>query len=605
MVEYLSSLRTQQQDSNATYIHEAKSEFVRSLREKARWFPDDSSLHAPTKLDQLACDLATGRLKLRILFLTGDAGDGKTAFCAQLARELQYADELMPETSIGGFIVIKDASELDECRLCERILCQMTSEPACTLVVAINEGRLRRVFRALRETVAYPLWSHIVEPALESWANRDRVEQIDTAMREWRVMVINFRYRFHVRTVAPALLQRWTDQAQWEGSPACSLCPKQTNCPILANATDMRRPQVQQVVSDVLAWSHFSGQRLPFRRLQAVVAIAITGGLVCQDLLTGAVQHESPLRLLSYRYYHALFFRAEVRNPVHIVPEPVALTFTGADPSRLVDPEGDERINRRLGLTVERDSINRATGDKATLEARAIEELNALLDPSAGFDGATVRGQLATAVRLFRQLSLFEDSGTHRPTWRRALELLETYALGDDSESRLQRTVVEALNRLHRVEELKRDTIAATQIDPAGLRIPSRQVLELNLGTDFRVSVECGPLMPAFIQPYVETIPSEIHLKAMPSGSKGTSNALLHLDARLVNILLGVLEGYTAWQALGPFRRDLARFHGRLMALAIAEGCKPAVTIRVGEHRYGVATEEHGGLSRLRFEGQG
>ena len=38
MVEYLNSLRTQQQDSNSTYIHEARREFLLSLKRQAGWF---------------------------------------------------------------------------------------------------------------------------------------------------------------------------------------------------------------------------------------------------------------------------------------------------------------------------------------------------------------------------------------------------------------------------------------------------------------------------------------------------------------------------------------------------------------------------------------
>src|SRR5262245_16629239 len=53
MVEYLNSLRTQQQSSNATYIHEARSDFLRSLRRRAPWFPDEKRLHVRTQLDVL------------------------------------------------------------------------------------------------------------------------------------------------------------------------------------------------------------------------------------------------------------------------------------------------------------------------------------------------------------------------------------------------------------------------------------------------------------------------------------------------------------------------------------------------------------------------
>jgi predicted ATP-dependent serine protease len=114
MVEYLNSLRTQQQSSNATYVHEARRDFLLSLQQEAPWFPDEDQLQVRTRLDALADDIANGALPIRMLLLTGDAGDGKTAFCAALARRLGFEGDLQPETSIGQWRIIKDASEIDE-----------------------------------------------------------------------------------------------------------------------------------------------------------------------------------------------------------------------------------------------------------------------------------------------------------------------------------------------------------------------------------------------------------------------------------------------------------------------------------------------------------
>lgn len=606
MVEYLNSLRTQQQESNATYVHEARREFVRELRATAPWFPEESQLHVRTKLDQLAVDLSAERIQLRILFLTGDAGDGKTAFCAQLARELRHEAELTAETVMGNFLVIKDASEVDEKLLRQRILAHLVSEPPSTLVVAINEGRLRRVFRGLQGKEPHALWNDVVQPALESWADEQRVSGIDAAMRASRVMVINFRHRFHVRSVAPALLALWTEPTQWETSPACTACPKRVECPMLANVADLRKPRVQEGIANVLAWSHFSGQRLPFRRLQAVLALATTGGLRCNDLQVGALRHEPSLGLLRHRYYHALFLRNEIRTPVRVRPEPIAQAFTRADPGRFVDPVRDDDLYRQVAAPMERDPEHATAKQTGSLETAAVEGLRRGLDPASNSDVRGLQEDIARTIRYLRQLSQFERDVSPRLSWLRALQLLEQQASGADAHYALQRAVVEALNRLHRVEEVKRETITGNQIDPAGLRVPSRQVLELNLGTEFSVGVECGPVAPDSVRPYVETVPSEIHLTAWPVGSaKTTSSARLRLDARLVDILLNVLDGFSGWQGLGPFRRDLARFHGRLMTLAAETGRKPAVTIRAGERRYGVSTDTTGGRPKFRLEGRG
>src|SRR5258707_13129027 len=98
MVEYLNSLRTQQQNSNSTYIHEALSDFILSLQRQAPWFPDENHLYVRTRLDALVDDLVEGTNRVRLLFLTGDAGVGKTALCAAAARRLRFECEFVSHT---------------------------------------------------------------------------------------------------------------------------------------------------------------------------------------------------------------------------------------------------------------------------------------------------------------------------------------------------------------------------------------------------------------------------------------------------------------------------------------------------------------------------
>jgi hypothetical protein len=260
MVEYLNSLRTQQQNSNSSYIYEGRHDFLRSLREQAPWFPDEERLYVRTQLDTLVEDIAKGTSRIRLLLLTGDAGDGKTAFCAALARRLGLEEELKHETVIGSWRIIKDASAVDEGDLAKLVEAHIGGSPAEGLVVAINEGRLRRLFRGLARP-SQELWKEVVEPALEGWLDHKGATALDEAMRRERVLVINFRHRFHVRPVTTSLLEAWTSLSLWEGSPACPACPARTRCPILANVKDLRSPIIQERIADVLAYYHFSGQR--------------------------------------------------------------------------------------------------------------------------------------------------------------------------------------------------------------------------------------------------------------------------------------------------------------------------------------------------------
>ena len=94
---------------------------MRSLQRQAPWFPDEKRLHIRTRLDVLIDHLVEDTHRVRLLFLTGDAGDGKTAFCAAFARRLGFDGELQWETAIGQWRIIKDASEVEEEVLGERI----------------------------------------------------------------------------------------------------------------------------------------------------------------------------------------------------------------------------------------------------------------------------------------------------------------------------------------------------------------------------------------------------------------------------------------------------------------------------------------------------
>src|SRR4029453_5905586 len=121
VVEYLSSLRTQQQGSNSTYIHEAPRDFLAALRQTAPWFPDETKLYVRTRLDTLVDDLVKDPRRVRLVFLTGDAGDGKTPLSAPLARRLGLEGELEWATEVGPWRIIKDASEVEEAVLAELI----------------------------------------------------------------------------------------------------------------------------------------------------------------------------------------------------------------------------------------------------------------------------------------------------------------------------------------------------------------------------------------------------------------------------------------------------------------------------------------------------
>ena len=613
MVQYLNSLRTQEEGANPTYVEENRRVFVERLRDRSTWFPKDTDLQIETKLDRLVAAIVRNEVPVDLVFLTGDAGDGKTAVCAKAAAGLGYNADLSDRTTVGLWTIVKDASEVPEEDLEALIGLHLRQRnTGSKLLVAINEGRLRRlVHRSSHPSTATchelaALREPVIERALAAWIDEDEAIKLDEAMRTERVAIVNFRHRMHIRGAVPRLLARWTQPNLWETSAACGTCSARERCPILANAIDLRDAHVQTRIADILASAHFSGQRLPFRRLQAVLAIACTGGLHCLDVQKErlAADAATMLERLQYRFYESLFHRANTR-PVPGRSEPVARALAAADTGAMASFETDQEV-AALASSSPRTGAAPTLGGQPLprLEQQAIADLCARLTiPSShARPRADLSEELAQLTRTLRRWLSLASTNAEKP-WRRALALLEDYAGGGDGEPLRKRTVA-AINRLHRLPARNDEQLVGRQLDPAAFRNPVRLALELELGTEFETRLRKGPVLPALVAEWLEACASEIGLEARPVGSTD-GWARLRLDARLVEVLAGVDAGFSLLTSLGPYRRDLARFHAHLVTLA-GKRSTARLLLRVEDKAYRLASAPgHGGGGRLRFEGQG
>ena len=123
--------------------------------------------------------------------------------------------------------------------------------------------------------------------------------------------------------------------------------------PIQANAASLRETQTRNHISDLLTAVHFAGQRLPFRRLQAILALAATGGFTCHDVVAGPLNRVPDLDALRYRYYEALF-RSDSGGPVSVQPELLTLSMACNDPGRTSSRDFDEQA---AALILSRDGL--------------------------------------------------------------------------------------------------------------------------------------------------------------------------------------------------------------------------------------------------------
>jgi hypothetical protein len=596
MVEYINSLRTQLTAGNPSYVHETRQVFLSRLRTRWSWFPTDQDLHVQSRLDDLVRALVDKVIDVDLIFLTGDAGDGKTAICAQLKAALGDVLPLEPVVHFKEWMIVKDASEIAEEDLGKLIDQHLSgTSGGKRLIVAINEGRLRRVMRHRS-----PVWENVVAPAIDASLTEDGAKALDARMKEHRVLVVNFRHRFHVRPLLTPLLKTWTKPEYWEESHECTRCPASTTCPILGNVLSLRQPKAQESLADLLTALHFSGQRLPFRRLQALLALATTGGLHCPDVQGEKLRGEgAALERLRYRYYEAIF-RKDASGPIQVQPELLGQALSPHDPGRLASRSFDDEVTAKLLSSSTAAGALQLAGEKLdATEQQAMTTLRRRLE----LGSENISSQVALLTRSLRRWSSL--SGQWSPEtafWPRALKLLEDYARGNGDGKALREAVVSALNRLHRVNGTKADLITRHQVDPGGFRESPRLALEVDLGVEFETGLRKGPVLPpTMLAPWMEACPSDIFLDAWPQGQGNTHRATLQLDTRLVEALLAVTAGYRYFGTLGAYRRDLARFFSQLAGLAAQAGFKPKISLRLADHRVSVTSQG----DKLRFDSEG
>jgi serine/threonine protein kinase len=272
--------------------------------------------YVPTMLDRrLLPDIVAGNK--RLVFLTGNPGDGKTAFLemvrdrfkelgSRLLREDRYGWAL--EYSGAHFEAIFDASESRGDRSSEEILCEAFSpfagdaaprlEDLPVLLVAINDGRLHEFFREHRPDY--------------SWLGA----QIDTmafggGVADGRLALVDLKRRALVQlpgrpaSLFSLMLAELTSEQRWH---ACGECSARPDCPIRFNAVSLADPQIISRLELLFLVQHWRrNRRATIRDVRSALAYFITGNLSCEDV-HATVETDGRGPHWPYRaYFHAAF----------------------------------------------------------------------------------------------------------------------------------------------------------------------------------------------------------------------------------------------------------------------------------------------------------
>ncbi|WP_433938504.1 protein kinase domain-containing protein [Paenibacillus lautus] len=282
--------------------------------------------YVDTKLDrQLRNAILSARHKLVII--TGNAGDGKTAFIKQLERLVEqkqgsityYDSKNGSEFEFEGVKVItnydgsQDEGDQDNTDVLDRFFepfkglsCFDNAQSDEVRMIAINEGRL---LEFLSEHPDYPdLKEKVIAYLNEHKADDSRLVIINL---NWRSVVARSSTATH-DSIAENLLERFTDPAFFR---ECRDCTHKDICPVYYNVNAVRDESIGSKVREQIRGAvnlvHMRKKlHITMRDIRSALSYILFGTLSCGEIAElSQSEHKSAyqLELLACYYYNRLF----------------------------------------------------------------------------------------------------------------------------------------------------------------------------------------------------------------------------------------------------------------------------------------------------------
>jgi serine/threonine protein kinase len=259
--------------------------------------PADRDLYVATALDQsLANDILSGQF--RLVVISGNAGDGKTAFLEHITQQaakhgaaLGEPGEAGPEFTYAGraYYTNHDGSQDEGDRANDTVLSEFFAgftgtdasrwPSAETRLIAINEGRLVDYLTA--HGSRFPLLSEIIRGGLSGHEPREGIA------------VVNLNDRSVVAdpdglqgSIFDRVLARMTHESSWE---ACRSCDLATVCYAPHNAQTFAHPsagpRITRRLRHLFTLAHLRGRmHITLRDLRSALAYMLTSGRDCRQI---------------------------------------------------------------------------------------------------------------------------------------------------------------------------------------------------------------------------------------------------------------------------------------------------------------------------------
>ncbi len=303
--------------------------------------------YVPTALDKKLLP-AIFEQRPKVVFLSGNPGDGKTAFLEQIQQELQrrQAVQKQERSDPSGweweykghtFRSCYDASESHAGLSADEQLgkklheLQGATEPSVslTLLVAINDGRLEDYFSRKREV--FP------------WVAKQLEKRNDQKVMSSSVWVIDLKKRAFVTmperrelSVFRQVLKRLVNPEKWS---ICEECAAQTVCPIRNNAIALREAKIAKRLEFLFLLSHLRQQRhTTMRDLRSALAYLVTSNKSCEQIHAAHENIDAGTSLLAHTYWQSAF--APIEKSDELLTDLMPL-----DPGRFPHPHLDRFLH--------------------------------------------------------------------------------------------------------------------------------------------------------------------------------------------------------------------------------------------------------------------
>ncbi len=491
-----------------------------------------------------------------VLLLSGNPGDGKTAFLETLRHDLETRGATTLRVDKNGWQYILDghtyaanydASESHNGKRANELLEEIL-EPFqgtafnvknYTALLAINDGKLRDF---LLNNALYPELGEQVRRLLEQTGEPTdpRIALIDLKQRS----IVSGTLDKNKDDLFELTLNKLLDKSGWQD---CESCRARQACPMKFNRDSLSDSEnggtVRGRLRNLLQIMHLRNERhITMRDMRSMLAFIIAGNATCEEihdaLESGRIAEEATSRL----YFMAAF------NPLGESDETLQY-LAGSDPSRTAVPRLDQFLFFRRSHN-RQEEIERVL---FSLKERSTTPLQALQPVALGAEW-----HVALKRRVF-----FE--GDHEALKMEAVPLPDPQSLlpyrhfnaflqaacNETPPNILRDNICEAISRANGIVE-SYDTHLC-------VRTARNDSLDLTVFKKFPVSefiCEVGKAPTS----QVESLPNTIRFSHIKS------DAVLIVSLDLFEILMRFTEGYREGiEEQEPFIIDLAQFQNRLL----------------------------------------